>query len=202
MSLIQTESFKNDKLLNYKYYVDKNYYSERYRSLILIGHFLRKYKPFNELKNDELIIEKIELSCFNKAKNKCLKLSIRDDSVFNRYYKSIVYRIICNLRFDKKDENSYYLVKAIVNKKININNIAKLDSTILNPLKNLTLVRTINVRKKQRIKKKYTTKYTCPLCKQNKCTSVDKQLRGLDEGVTHIITCENEFCGHTWKINS
>ena len=198
------EDFSKDKLLNYWYYKNKDYYRDRYRQLVLIGHYLRKYEPFNNLdeKTQENIIEKIELSCFDKTKRTMDKQNIRCEEIFNKYYNTLCFKILNNIRVNPDDEESYYLVKLITEGKIKLNIIAKLNSTELNPLKNKDLVNSINMRRKQTIKKKITTKYKCRKCGENRTTETSKQLRGLDEGVTLIIRCENEYCGNVWKINT
>jgi DNA-directed RNA polymerase subunit M/transcription elongation factor TFIIS len=114
-----------------------------------------------------------------------------EDQRFVNEYDCLCAKLAYNL------DTSDYLIEKIKNGEIIIEELPGLSSEKLNPDINRAIREMIEIRKKQKIQKKYTTAYTCPKCKQNKCTSDIQQILNPDEPPTIKIQCEN--CMYRWS---
>jgi len=97
-----------------------------------------------------------------------------------------------------ENKNSY-LLDAIKNKKINIEDIPTLNPDQLNP------DQFADIKKKQQIKeaksnsKKGTDAFTCPKCKQRNSKITERQMRSGDEPPTIFVTCLE--CNYTYRLS-
>jgi len=97
------------------------------------------------------------------------------------------------------ESKNSYLLDAIKNKKINIEDIPTLNADQLNP------DQFADIKKKQQIKeaksnsKKGTDAFTCPKCKQKNSKITERQMRSGDEPPTIFVTCLE--CNYTYRLS-
>lgn len=154
-------------------------------------HILTKFDNKSSLRklfNISLIINK---SCHLKV------LTFKDPSNYEFNYKTIMQKILMNLDPECSINNTY-LIKNIINNRIDIQNLCFYESNILFPSKNFEIYQKVKDRTNIVIEKKFTTLYTCGKCKEKKCTYQAVQLRSADEGCNLKIECTN--CNHCWVI--
>lgn len=183
-------------------YNDTNYNKLRRMMLLLLStlfekHPLIKTITFNEKSN---IIINIELSCFNKSikkSNKKMYIIDWNNKVFENLYRSIINKITKNLDIDS-EVHSDYLITKIINKNIDINNIAYLNSNDLCPEKSDNIINTLKIRNNQKLVFKTSILYTCRNCKFKKVIIKQVQLKSQDEGFNLSLTCT--FCNNKWIV--
>lgn len=93
-----------------------------------------------------------------------------------------------------------YLICAIINEAINVNEISKMKSSELNPAASKAIHGEIEERKKQAVKKKYSSAHKCFRCGGRKTTEHEMQSRSLDEGSTLVIRCAMDDCSNVWYM--
>ena len=197
--------YSNRKALPFEYY-GKSYNNTRRSRAVIIGCCMRSYKPFRMLdeKTQETYIRRAERSCYNSS---CIKAdSINtpcnwENPVFVNIYNIISYRVQKNLEVSYTDD-SRYLMDSIINGTFDITSIGNASSNELRPSVSSKILEDIEMRKEQKVIKKYSTQHECYKCGGRKTTEVEIQTRALDEGSTLVITCELEECGNTWKVSS
>lgn len=81
-----------------------------------------------------------------------------------------------------------------------LKNIASYEIETLNPLLNYSIYQNLKIRAEQKVKKKTTSMFKCPQCKQRECTYEKKQIRSGDEGMTMFFDCC--ICGYHWSQNT
>lgn len=196
------------RILPSAYYADgSNYNHERRTRAIAIGCCMRKWDPFNQLPSEEQesYIRRIERSCYNQACNIAGRENVPrnwENNNFLSLYSIITYRVQKNLLWSKNDPGSEYLIDLITKGGFDVRNIGKAKSNVLRPEKSKKIYEGIEMRKQQKIKKKYSTQHECFKCGGRKTTEVELQLRSLDEGSTLIITCEMDNCSNQWSLTS
>lgn len=178
---------------------DESYNKIRRCILLLLANLINDslIPHFNYTERSN-IITTIEMSCYKKALDKCNKLMIIK-SWSNPRFENI-YRIYTNnvtKNLDNKSEvKNNYLIDQIINKTINLENIAFLSNIELFPEKSIHIINKFNQRTQQNIKKKTTSMYTCRNCKEKCATMQEIQLRRIDEAANTKLCCV--FCGNTW----
>ena len=193
------------KAIPIEYYLDPSYNSIRISHVMLIGCCMRNYKPFSVLPIDdqETYIRRLERSCYNST------IEYADDNnipcnwhneLFIKKYTITTYKVQANLII--RDSDSNYLMDNLISKSISAISVGKMKSRQLCPSKSKHLYDIIDVRKKQRIIKKYSKQYKCGKCGKRKTTFYEKQLRSLDEGSTLFITCAIDNCGNSWSLST
>ena len=198
--------YEKRRILPDMYYTHK-YNNTRRGRIIVIGCCMRKYHLFDTLDvhQQETYIRRIERSCYNhacmEADNKNVPRNWQNNN-FQVLYNMITYRVQKNLVYSPDDPGSDYLISKIVNGGFDVNNIGKMKSKDLRPIKTQSIYDDIEIRKQQKIVKKYSTQYECFKCGGRKTTEVELQLRSLDEGSTIIITCEMDNCTNSWRLSS
>jgi len=184
-------------------YKDELYNKLRRSILLLISDLLYKYDNIYDTLNYEQIkdiIIRIELSCYNQTINKSNELMYIkswDNNKFEYLYRLYTNKVTKNLDIDS-EVNSDYLIKQIINNKINIDNIALLSSAVLCPEKSINIINKLTVRSNQKLVFKKSNLYTCRNCKKKSVTIEQVQLRSLDEGSNYSLTCT--FCQFNWIV--
>ena len=178
-------------------YSDNKYNSNRRNIILLIAEILQQNNEFKLLSYSDQcnIVILIEKSCYDKTIQKSNEDMIYinwENPKFVYLYQLIISRITKNLDCNS-EVNSEYLIDNIINKSINIDNIASMSSEELSPGKVLSIKQTLELRRNQKLNYKTTSLYTCRHCKSKKCTMRTQQMRSLDEGFTIILNCT--VCG-------
>lgn len=183
-------------------YKDKKYNNLRRSELILISNIFHSYLnmtntilPIIELTN---IIISIELSCYNKTlfdSSEQLILPSWDSEQFEFLYRSNISRITKNLDFESEVHDDY-LIKKIINKELDPNNISNLSTIELCPIKSKNIIDKLNERSNQKIILKTSTMYKCRNCGKKSVTITEFQARSLDESSSLSLCCT--FCSYRW----
>jgi len=97
------------------------------------------------------------------------------------------------------NQNSKYLLNALLNKTINPKKIAYLKPEELNPDKYEKIIHKRELEEYKKNNKVGSSVFKCKKCKKTNCTIVEKQTRAADEPPTQFITC-NE-CDYVYRIN-
>ena len=92
--------------------------------------------------------------------------------------------------------NSDSIKKKILNKDVNLQEVANMSSKELCPKKYEKIDQKINKRTNLELKIKFSELYKCSKCKRNQCTTERRYARSLDEGTDLTIHCL--FCSHSW----
>ena len=170
-----------------------NNYADKFRKNSV--NFINK-----ELDN-ESISRRIEKSiynyCINLSKEKNIKRKW-DNVIFKNLYLSKIRSIYSNIS-DCYIQNKNLKIK-ILNKKIDIKNIANLSSYDIFPENWKELID----EKMKRDKLKYELKpeamtdvFKCRKCNSRSCSYYEVQTRSADEPMTQFINCLN--CGNRWR---
>lgn len=180
---------------------DTSYNKIRRCILLLLANLIDKQlNPyFNQCERTDIIVT-IELSCYNKALDKCNKLMIIkswSNPRFENIYRIYTNNITKNLD-NRSEVKNNYLLQQIIKKNIDLKNIAFLSNIELFPEKSLHIISKFNQRTQQNIKKKTTSLYTCRNCKEKCATMQEIQLRRIDEAANTKLCCV--FCGNSWFI--
>lgn len=166
----------------------------------------------------------IETSC----NNSCIKLADKknistywDDEKFQDLYGQVVYKVLSimdpnsSVYEDRSDIEANWIISKIKLtaflhfykntsklKKIYplsfLETIAEIEE--LNPFLNYSIRKQLVIRSQQKVKKKTTSMFKCPQCKQRECTYEKKQIRSGDEGMTMFFDCC--CCGYHWSQNT
>lgn len=185
------------------FYYKPPYNIHRRTKALIIDCCMNKYDPFRNLPKitKENYVKCIEKSCYKQA---CLLADNRnipknwENSTFIRIYSDVTHNVQKNLLWTSTDIGSDYLIKNIIDGKIEAKNIGSMSFREMRPLKSKLIYDEIELRRQQVIVKKYSTQYKCLKCGGRKTTEIEKQLRCSDEGSTVIITCEMENCTNVW----
>lgn len=183
-------------------YLDDEYNIVRRNVLLLISNILEDNKKFKLMHyNDQNnIIISMEKSCYGKTIQKSNEDMIYinwDNPKFIYLYQLITSRITKNL--DSSSEvNSTYLIDNIIEKNIDVDNVANMSSEELSPGKIINIKQTLELRRNQKLNYKTSSLYTCKNCKSKCCTVRTQQMRSLDEGYTLILNCT--ICGYRFLL--
>ena len=153
--------------------------------------------------NDNTITSNLEKGIFNASidisKSRCELASWSNDA-FRDIYLHKFRKLFTNL-----DDESYVtnvsLRERIKNAKFP-HEFAFFSNKDLNPLRWSQIIENKQNRDKTIAEidlGSATTIYTCPRCKNNKCTYYEMQTRGSDEAMSTFITCLS--CSKKWKKN-
>ena len=183
-----------------KVYNSSEYCKERRTIILLIAEILEKNEDFKNIsksKQDSIIL-KIEKSCFNSTIKKSNELLIYINWENSRF--TYMYQLFCNKitkNLDSESEvNNAYLINAIINDEIDLNNIAELASDKLCPEKSDVIKQNIIARNSQKLNYKTSRLYTCKNCGKKSVTIREYQARSLDEATSLSLTCT--FCNYNW----
>ena len=97
------------------------------------------------------------------------------------------------------NKDSEYLLNAIKNGTIKINEIAFLKPDELNPDKYENIIKRKEMEEYKKNNKVGSSVFTCTKCKKSKCSVSQKQTRAGDEPPTTFVECLE--CGHVFKFN-
>jgi DNA-directed RNA polymerase subunit M/transcription elongation factor TFIIS len=92
-----------------------------------------------------------------------------------------------------------YLYKSIMDKSIDIKNIAYLKAEELNPEKYESIIKLKELEEHNKINNVGSTIFKCKMCKKSNCKITQKQMRSGDEPPTTFATCLE--CNHVSKYN-
>jgi len=152
----------------------------------------------NNLQLSKTIEKSIYNYCINVAKQKNILRSWNNKSFLNLYLNKCI-SIYSNLNSDTYIKNNY-LLKNILEKKIDPNNISKLSVYDIFPDNWKELMD----KKSKMDELKYTLKpeamtdqFKCRKCFSRSCSYYEVQTRSADEPMTQFITCLN--CKNRWK---
>ena len=144
------------------------------------------------------LVKNLEIGCINRAIKQSKKFNIRciwNNSAFVDLYNEICYKLAVNLDVDSPVKSDY-LIKMILNNKIDAADAANLSSRDMCPKLVEKIENRISLRTNLERKIKYSELYRCKKCKRNQCTTERLYNRGLDEGVSLMISCG--YCGNSW----
>lgn len=152
------------------------------------------------------IINNIEKSCYLTLIQTCKSdqtiSQLRwNNPVFLQRYEDRVSVILNHLNPNSITNKKYGLsvLDNLYSGNITPTDIGKLTDTELCPSSITKETFEINTRNMQKIKEKYSTLYSCPVCKTKKCTYRSVQLKSLDEEaqiICRCLNCNNVFNGH------
>ena len=144
------------------------------------------------------LMEELELGCMSRALTQSKKFNIRSiwsNDAFVDLYNEICYKLAVNLDVDSPVKSTY-LINLILNNDIKAIDAANLTSREMCPKLLEKLENKIKLRTNLERKIKYSELYRCKKCKRNQCTTERLYNRGLDEGVSLMISCG--YCGNSW----
>lgn len=189
-------------LSSYVYKI-KHFYKHQQRifKVLLILSSLRNSPEVRSMKiiDQEKLALEIEKSCYNYTVNHCIRNNYRqnwDNIIFRQIYDFEINEKCYELNYD----NNKYLIRQILNKKINPNDIGGVSASDINPSVNLPVYELINLRKNITIDYKYSTLYECEKCGKNETKAYEVQLRSSDEGKDLSLECK--FCGFKWILRN
>ncbi len=198
------DNFKHLSPLDRYFYEDPSYKKHiiRRAKIMLFNGVLNNYEPYRNLPCDKQteLLSLIEKSCYNASIEKSHEqnfIPTWNENRFVHVYNTIIYRVSKSLDCES-DIKSDYLVKAVLNKTINIKNIGNMSIDELCPNANLETKRHVENRRKQQISYKVFTMYECENCGKSETYISRKQIRSQDEGSSTICTCV--YCNHRWII--
>ena len=144
------------------------------------------------------LVKNLEIGCINRAISQSKKFNIRciwNNSAFVDLYNEICYKLAVNLDVDSPVKSDY-LIKMLLNNSIEATDAANLSSRDMCPKLVEKIENRISLRTNLERKIKYSELYRCKKCKRNQCTTERLYNRGLDEGVSLMISCG--YCGNSW----
>ncbi len=152
----------------------------------------------NNLQLSKIIEKSIYNYCIDVAKQRNILRSWKNKVFLNLYLNKCI-SIYSNLNSDTYIKNNY-LLKKIIEKKIDPNNISKLSVYDIFPDNWKELMD----KKSKMDELKYTLKpeamtdqFKCRKCFSRSCSYYEVQTRSADEPMTQFITCLN--CKNRWK---
>lgn len=170
---------------------------------------LSSVDSWNSLSNDviDTYIRRIERSCFNAAVNRAITQGINRTFVTNAFreiYSEYCSKITTHLDpanpININTSNPTYFADLVASGDIDLNNIASLDPSTMQPESNAKTRNYIEARRNVKREKKISHSYVCKKCHGNITTYFDVQERSSDEPETKYITCQNEKCGFQWSF--
>ena len=187
-------------------YKDESYNKLRRGYLILIATLINNHLNNKSIRDYISDIITIEKSCYDSSIEYAklnMIIPLFDNELFEDLYRSKIIRITKNM--DTKSEvNDNYLLNMIIDRKIDLVNIANMKSEDLSPKHNDILLKKLEARKNQKLTYKVSSFYRCYKCKiPNTVVISEKQMRSLDEASSIICHCEPSVggCGYRWIIN-
>ena len=198
--LYQPNKLINADYLDIKYY-DQPYTYHRRAKLSMFSSILNQHDVITKmnLKDKFTIIEKIEIACFDYSIIKATEYNIPtkwDHDLFKTIYNSTCAKIAANLSTTNTVKNTY-LLPAILENTVNINDLPKMTSQELFPDKYKEVIHKLELSKNIQKTIKTSTMYKCRRCGKKECTIENRYNRSLDEGVNLTITCV--ACGNEWN---
>ena len=157
---------------------------------------------FDTFLNNLTLSKNIEKSIYNYIINVAKKKNIMrnwDNNIFYMLYMNKCRSIYSNLNTDTYIKNNY-LLKSIIDKKINPNKIASLSVYDIFPdnWKELMDLKSKMDELKYKLKPEaMTDQFKCRKCFSRSCSYYEVQTRSADEPMTQFITCLN--CKNRWK---
>ena len=97
------------------------------------------------------------------------------------------------------NEDSNFLLDAIINDTIDIEKIAFMIPEHLDPKKYGNIIKKREIEELKKNNKLGTSAFTCNKCKKSNCSVTQKQTRAGDEPPTTFVKCLE--CGNTFKFN-
>jgi len=193
--------FPNLQQLDIWFYTNEPYKSQGFRrnKIFILWNTMLKCSEFVTLdKNLQFdITKKIEAGCLRnvwiKTKEANMQCSWQSD-LFSKVYHCIIYEKCEELNI----EHNKFLLKEILEEKIDPSLVANLDGIDENPDFYRLLRERTELRKNQKIEIKTTKLYECPHCQQKMATLQEVQIRSSDEGKDIKLNCV--FCEWEWYI--
>ncbi len=179
------------------------YNSQRRAKLILFIFVFLQHDKFKNMTKDEkfALVERIERACFNYTIKKSMELNIPtkwDCDLFSDTYTIICAKISSNI--DQTDDvKNPYLAGAILDGKINIQDLPRMTSQELDPDRYANVLQRIEVAKNIKQTVKTTSMYRCRRCHKTECISEPRYNRSLDEGINSTVHCVS--CGNSWNVS-
>ena len=150
----------------------------------------------------DTIIKKIEKGLYNYCINFSNNNNIVkkwENPIFKKIYLSKGFRIYSNIVPNVYTKN-VYLLKKILENKINPESVANMKFYELDPVKwkdiRLQITKFHNSMFKNEVK--ISDNIICWKCKQKKCSYYQLQTRSADEPMTVFVTCTE--CGNKWTM--
>lgn len=165
-----------------------------------LAEYLGENKKFVKLPTEEqsAIIRRIERDCFNKTVEICEYNFIDrrwDNQQFLNRYSEICATILENLDANGSVGSNYFADK-IASGEIDPRKVCSMDIYELCPEASRDLRADIEFRRKQKVEKKYTSRFSCPKCGAKKAETLHVQTRALDEISSLNLKCLE--CDNTW----
>ena len=163
---------------------------------------IKMVEKLNTILNDIKLSRCIEKSIYNYVIDTAKEKNIMrkwNNNIFLHLYMNKVISVYSNLNSESYIQNNY-LLKEILNKKINPNNIAKLSVYNIFPENWKDLLNEKSKRDELKYKLKpeaMTDQFKCRKCFSRSCSYYEVQTRSADEPMTQFITCLN--CKNRWK---
>jgi DNA-directed RNA polymerase subunit M/transcription elongation factor TFIIS len=162
-----------------------------------------KNTRWHELSPDaqETIIRRMERSCLIKVVEMCEKDFIACNWNQKKYvdrYSTECSRVVANLDAGGLVGSSY-LLDQILAGAVDPKDVAGMENYDLCPQASQAERDAINVRKSQRVVKKFSDKHTCPKCKEKKAEYSQLMTMALDEAASMNFRCL--VCDNTWIRN-
>ena len=161
---------------------------------------LSHHDKWDSLSKDQQItlVRRLERSCMNKTVDDCKKEFIDrlwTNAKFIQRYSGECARMLRNLDIDCSSGDAY-LGTMLINGKLDPKFICELDNYQLNPEASQEIRDNIELRMKEQVAKKYSSKYTCGRCKSNKVEIREVQTRSADELSSFRLRCV--ICNNSW----
>ena len=163
---------------------------------------IKMVEKLNTILNDIKLSRCIEKSIYNYVIDTAKEKNIMrkwNNNIFLHLYMNKVISVYSNLNSESYIQNDY-LLKEILNKKINPNDIAKLSVYNIFPENWKDLLNEKSKRDELKYKLKpeaMTDQFKCRKCFSRSCSYYEVQTRSADEPMTQFITCLN--CKNRWK---
>ena len=156
-----------------------------------------RFESINKLKKlikDKNKCTQIEDSVYNFSNNYVEKNSVQD--IIEDIYLNKLEDILANI--DSSKLNNNYLLNAILNNEIDLNEIANLQPHHLFPENWKKIIdRRILIEDKKK-NMSTTDIFECRKCNKRKCSVYQMQTRSADEPMTTFVNCLT--CGASWKF--
>lgn len=156
-----------------------------------------RYESINGLRNFIECEEKCEL-IEKSIYNFCINY-VSTNGVYGikkEIYKNKFDDIIVNI--DKSQIDNNYLLEAILNNEIDLENIAFLKPQSLYPEKWKKIIDRRNLIEDKKKNMATTNIFKCKKCHKKKCSVYQMQTRSADEPMTTFVNCLT--CGASWKF--
>lgn len=159
-----------------------------------------EYRALPEATRDRLM-RHIERSCYNKACADAIARSVPrnwnpDSPVFTNAFRKM-YGLIC-FRIQTNLIAGPLFARIMLNPAM-AKNVALMTSREMMPERSALIAEQVAVRQQQKLTKKISTQHICRRCGGRETTTMEVQIRALDEGSTLRITCVVPGCGFAWS---